>query len=108
MKGTNLGEFEELVLLIIGALKEDAYGVTIKYEIEKHTKRKPSVGALHSALHRLEAKGYVDTRVGEATEKRRGRRKIYYNLTVTGRAALEQARDLRNMLFDLIPNPAKG
>ncbi|MEO1053705.1 MAG: PadR family transcriptional regulator [Bacteroidota bacterium] len=103
MKGTHLGEFEELVLLIVGVLNENAYGAAIIAEIETQTDRAPSVGAVHSALNRLEQKGFINTRPGEITESRRGRRKIYYDLTVAGRAALTKTRNLRNSLFDLIP-----
>ena len=59
MKGTHLGEFEELVLLAVGALADDAYGVAIKEFITKKANRKPSIGALHSALSRLEDKAFL-------------------------------------------------
>ena len=57
MKDTNLGAFEELVLLAVGSLTDKAYGVAIKEALEKQTGRAPSIGALHSALYRLEDKG---------------------------------------------------
>jgi PadR family transcriptional regulator PadR len=66
MKFTQLGEFEELVLLTIGALQDNAYGVSVKNEIEDKTDRKVSIGALHSALNRLEKKGFVESRMGGA------------------------------------------
>lgn len=103
MKGTNLGEFEELVLLIVGVLGDDAYGAAIIQEIEVRTKRNPSVGAVHSALNRLIEKGFLKSEYGSSTESRRGRRKIYYKLTPAGESALIQTRELRNNLFDLIP-----
>ncbi|MTI39040.1 PadR family transcriptional regulator [Fulvivirga lutimaris] len=104
MKGTNLGEFEELVLLITGVLYPEAYGAAIIAEIEAQTSRKPSVGALHSALNRLDEKGFIKSKTGESTESRRGRKKVYYFLTESGEQALVNARQLRNNLFNLIPN----
>ena len=104
MKGTYLGEFEEIVLLTIGMLQEDAFGVAIKLEIEERTGRTPSIGALHSALHRLEKKGFIDSYEGGATKVRGGRRKRYYNLTAAGKKALIRANELRNEMFKLIPD----
>lgn len=104
MKGTYLGEFEEIVLLTIGVLQEEAYGVAIKLEIEKRTERKPSIGALHSALSRLEDKGFIESYEGGATKSRGGRRKRFYSITATGKKALIKANELRNELFKLIPN----
>jgi len=104
MKGTNLGEFEELVLLTIGALGDDAYGVAIKEFISKKTNRKPSIGALHSALNRLEKKGFLNIKIGEATKVRGGRRKKYYNITIAGKEALSVINSLRSELFQMIPN----
>ena len=104
MKGTYLGEFEEVVLLTIGVLQDDAYGVAIKLEIEKRTERKPSIGALHSALSRLEDKGFIESHEGGATQSRGGRRKRFYHITASGKQTLIKANALRNELFSLIPN----
>ncbi|MBO3699120.1 PadR family transcriptional regulator [Roseivirga sp. E12] len=104
MKGTYLGEFEEIVLLTIGVLQEDAYGVAIKLEIEQRTNRTPSIGALHSALSRLEDKGFIKSREGGATKSRGGRRKRFYTITAAGESTLIKANELRNELFKLIPN----
>jgi DNA-binding PadR family transcriptional regulator len=103
MKGTYLGEFEELVLLTIGSLKDDAYGVSIKLEIETRAGRTPSIGALHSALNRLEEKGFIKSKEGDPTNVRGGRRKRFYVITAYGRQALTRSHDLRNELFRLIP-----
>ena len=103
MKGTQLGEFEELVLLAIGVLNDDAYGVSIKEEIQEKAKRTPSIGALHSALHRLEKKGFIVSHEGGATAERGGRRKRYFRLTGAGKEALISSHDLRNSLFNRIP-----
>jgi len=104
MKGTYLGEFEEIVLLTIGVLQDDAYGVAIKLAIEKRTERTPSIGALHSALSRLEEKGFIQSREGGATKSRGGRRKRFYTITAAGKRTLVKANELRNELFNLIPN----
>ena len=104
MKGSNLGEFEELVLLSIGALADDAYGVSIKDFIKERTKRSPSIGALHSALSRLEDKGYINAEVGEATNVRGGRRKKYYQITIAGKEALRMSKELRTEIYQMIPN----
>ncbi len=98
-----LGAFEELVLLATGALKEDAYGVTIKELIEEKTGKNSSVGALHSALYRLEEKGYLSSYEGGATAERGGRRKKYYRLTGTGEKALKEANEVRMEFAKLIP-----
>ncbi len=99
MKGTNLGEFQEIVLLIILVLDDNAYGVSIREEIKKRMDRKISRGALHAALSRLEDKGYIQSSQGEATPVRGGRRKKYYTLTKYGVKALEKARELREQLW---------
>lgn len=104
MKGSNLGEFEELVLLSIGALSDDAYGVSIKDFIREKSKRSPSIGALHSALSRLEDKGYIKAEVGEATNIRGGRRKKYYQITIAGKEALRTSNELRSEIYSMIPN----
>ena len=98
-----LGEFEEIVLLTVGVLYNEAYGVSIKFSIEERLKRSVSVGALQSALKRLEQKGYVTSRAGEVTNDRGGRPKRYFELTPTGKAAIDYARDLRNQLYSEIP-----
>ena len=106
MKGTHLGEFEELVLLIVGILYENAYGVTIAEEIEKQTGRTVSISAVHTALYRLEEKGFVKSALGGATQARGGRRKRIYLITAAGKAALSEVRLMRNRLWELIPGPS--
>jgi len=103
MKDTNLGAFEELVLLAIGALGDTAYGITHKEEREKSTGRSPSIGAVHSALVRLEEKDFITSYEGGATAERGGRRKRYYYITDSGKAVLSAAKDLRDQLFVRIP-----
>ena len=103
MKYTGFGAFEELVLLTVGVLQAEAYGVAIKEEIENRTGRRPSIGALHSALSRLEKKGFISSLEGGATADRGGRRKRFYQLTSAGKEALIAAHELRNDLFNNIP-----
>ena len=106
MKGTNLGEFEELVLLTIGVLQEEAYGIAIKTDIKKRTGRNPSIGALHSALTRLEKKGFLLSNMEGATKDRRGRRKRFFSLTNFGVITLREIYELRKEMVTSIPNPA--
>jgi PadR family transcriptional regulator len=104
MKGTHLGEFEELVLLSTGALGDDAYGIAIKDFITEKTNRQPSIGALHSALSRLEGKGFLHTRIGESTKVRGGRRKKYYLITIAGKEALRVINNQRSELYGMMAN----
>ena len=107
MKGNNLGEFEELVLLVVGVLYDSAYGVSVAEEIEKQTSRSVSLSAVHTALYRLEEKGFITSTVGGATQQRGGRRKRMYAITAAGRASLNEVRLMRNRLWDMIP-PSLG
>ncbi|MGD1961096.1 MAG: PadR family transcriptional regulator [Fulvivirga sp.] len=95
MKGTFLGEFQELVLLAILALGEEAYGVSIQQKIKEVAGRDITRGALHSALSRLEEKGFLKSAFGEATKERGGRRKRLYSVTASGQNALKEARMIR-------------
>ena len=98
-----IGEFEEIVLLTVGILDDNAYGVTIKNEIQTRLDRKVSVGALQAALRRMEKKGYLTSRKGESTSKRGGRPKLYFRLTALGHSALAFSRETRNRLWDALP-----
>ena len=98
MKGF-LGEFEELVLLTVAVLGDDAYGVTIQEEINTRAGRSVSIGALHSTLTRLEEKNYLKSKMGGATSERGGRRKRFYEITRTGKAALNSSKSLRDKLW---------
>ena len=99
MKQYKLGEFEEIVMLTVGILHGEAYGVSIKKEIESRANRGVSVGALQVALKRLEQKGYLESYRGESTPERVGRPKLYYKITAQGQQALAYTRDLRNDLW---------
>ncbi|HTH55369.1 MAG TPA: PadR family transcriptional regulator [Cyclobacteriaceae bacterium] len=103
MKGTYLGEFEELVLLTVGILFEDAYGLAITDELEQQTGRTMMISSVHKALVRLEEKGYLKSRMGGATETRGGRDKRLYSLTQTGIKVLGQTRELRNSMYKQVP-----
>lgn len=104
MKGTNLGEFEELVLLTIAALVNDAYSVAICDELEKHTGRSAKLGVVHAVLNRMEEKGLVKSKLGEATNVRGGKRKRYYTITNAGKAGLIKAKEVRDQLWNQIPD----
>lgn len=106
MKKYQLGEFEEVVMLTVGVLYDEAYGISIKKEIEERLSRKVSVGALQSALKRLEQKGYLTSREGESTRERAGRPKKYFAITAHGKNALEYVRSSRNDLWNSIPKVA--
>ncbi len=106
MKGTQLGEFEELVLLVVGVLYPDAYGYGIRQEIMKESRRNVTIGAVHSALSRLQDKGFVKSEFAEATHERGGRRKRLFQITASGKRALETNHQLRNSLFDRISDLA--
>lgn len=106
MKRYLLGEFEEIVMLTVGVLYNEAYGVSIKKEIENRLKRGVSVGALQTALKRLEDKGYLKSGEGEATEDRAGRPKKYFTITAYGKKAMEYTRNTREELWNAIPKVA--
>ena len=108
MKKYQLGEFEELVVLAIGILNNEAYSVSIKDELESRLSRTVSMGALHTALIRLQHKGYIKSYDGESTEERAGRPKKYFQITALGKRAMEYVRDTRNELWKAIPNAAFG
>lgn len=98
MKGY-LGEFEELVLLTIANLADEAYGVAILNDISERANRKLSIGALHSTLTRLEEKGYITSSMGTPTKERGGRRKRYFQLTDSAIAELHNMKQLRDELW---------
>lgn len=104
MKEFQLGEFEEVVLLTVAILHGDAYGVALKQEIEERLDRKVSVSALQTALRRMEKKGYLKSEFGEATAMRGGKRKRYFQVTRTGKAALDYSKETRNKLWSAVPN----
>src|SRR6516225_10449774 len=103
MKGTHLGEFEELVLLTIASLVNDAYSVAICDELSKNAKRTIKLGVVHAVLNRLEEKGLVKSKLGEATAARGGKAKRFYFLTGAGKASLIRAKEIRDAMWQKIP-----
>ena len=106
MKGTYLGEFEEVVLLAVALRYGEAYGAAIVGELEKQLSRPVNLGAVHSALNRLAEKGLVTSQLGGVTAERGGRRKRLYAVTAAGSRALREIRQIRNQMWDLIPEIA--
>ena len=103
MKGTNIGEFEELVLLTVGLLHNDAYGLAIVEELKSQTRRSVTLSAVHKVLIRLEQKAFLKSHLGGATKERGGRKKKLYQLTYLGKNVVNQSRELRNKMWSSIP-----
>jgi PadR family transcriptional regulator PadR len=99
-----LGELEELILLMVALIGTDSYGVLITEELEKQTGRVITLSAAHAALHRLEEKGFVKSKMGGASIERGGRRKRLFQLTAYGRQALQELREVRNSIWAQLPN----
>jgi DNA-binding PadR family transcriptional regulator len=97
-----LGELEELILLMVALLNKEAYGVSIAEQLKKQAGRDITISAVHAALHRLEEKGFVRSKMGGASQERGGRRKRLFSITTYGRNALEELRDTRNLIWGLI------
>jgi PadR family transcriptional regulator, regulatory protein PadR len=104
MKRIQLGEFEEIVLLTVGVLHGNAYGVTIKDEIEQRLGREVTVGALQITLRRLESKGFLKSTLGGDTGgSRRGRPKLFFEITAYGKKALDYSKESRDQLWKALP-----
>ena len=87
-----LGEFEHIIVLALLRLEDQAYGVTVRQEIEFRTKREVSIGAVYATLGRLETKGYVKSRRGDPTPERGGRSKRFFRVTAKGVAAVNRTQ----------------
>ena len=106
---TQLGGFEEVVLLAVGILHGNAYTVTLKDEIENRMKRSVSIGSLQVTLRRLESKGFLKSRHEAVDEReRRGRPRLYFELTAYGKKALVQTRESREHFWKALPKVALG
>lgn len=103
MLRNNLGEFEEMILLITAILDGQGYGVTISQALEEHTGRVAAFGTVHNTLIRLEEKGFVSSELGGATAERGGRRKRMFRVTALGSRALRGVQQLRAELWQLVP-----
>jgi len=101
---TRLGDFEEVVMLLVGILgEEDAYAFRIAEEFESQTGRATSIGAIHSTLDRLETKGFLKSAMSDATAKRGGRRKRIFTITALGKRVLKDAMDFKVTLWKQYP-----
>ena len=98
-----LGEFEELILTLVAALQEEAYGAAIAEEIETKLKRDVNLSAVHVTLYRLEDKGYVKSAMGGGTKERGGRRKRIFTITIAGMALLRVIKEARIDLWKMVP-----
>ncbi|MDX1647655.1 MAG: PadR family transcriptional regulator [Longimicrobiales bacterium] len=94
-----MGEFEQLVLLAVLRLGEDAYGMAVRRELEEATRREVSYGAVYTTLDRLETKGWVSHRLGEARPERGGRARKYFRVTPAGRATLRESRRVLDIMW---------
>jgi len=100
--GDNLGDFEQLVMLAVMRLDDDAYGTSIRDELKTRAEREVSPGAIFTTLERLESRGLVTSRYGEPTAERGGRSKRFYRLSPEGRRSLAKAvRIARRMVQGL-------
>ena len=97
--GDYLGEFEQIVLLAVARTSDDAYGITIRDEIQRRIGRDVSIDALYLTLDRLTCKGYLRSRLGEATAVRVGRAKRYFALTTAGESALQASREQQSKMW---------
>ncbi|MEQ8478530.1 MULTISPECIES: helix-turn-helix transcriptional regulator [Fulvivirga] len=100
---TKLGDFEEVILLLVGILGTEAYAFKIAEEFETQTERSVSIGAVHSTLTRLGDKGFLESKMGDASAERGGRRKRIYEITASGKRALENSRDFKVSLWNQFP-----
>lgn len=108
MKNYSLGEFEELVLLVVAGSDGEAYGVSIQESLIEHAQKNVNVSAVHVSLKRLEDKGFVRSKFGGITEERGGRRKKFYAITGLGKKVLEAQYELRTALYKQIPKLSLG
>lgn len=99
MRRSDLGEFEEIVLLTVAVLTPAAYSVVIAEELEQQTGKTVTTGAVHAALQRLEKKGFLTSEMGEATAARGGRRKRLFKVTIAGSKILHEVKAVRDNLW---------
>jgi len=108
MKETRLGEFEEVLLLLVGILDADAYALRIAEAFQEQTGRSVSIGAVHATLSRLGDKGFLTSEMGQPSAARGGRRKRIYSITAEGKRALIASKDLKMSLWNQFPDLASG
>ena len=100
MTQRSLGDFEQLLLFAILRLRDDAYGVTIRKEIEERAGRFVSAGAIYTALDRLESKGLVRSRLGDPEARRGGRARRYFEVSAAGRKTLRESQRTLSSLWE--------
>lgn len=105
MKRAFLGELEEVVLLTVAALQEEAYCASITQTIDQQIRRSISFPTVHTTLQRLAEKGFLVSQMGGATAERGGRQKRLFTVTLAGQRALIECRQVRTQLWEQIPIP---
>jgi DNA-binding PadR family transcriptional regulator len=108
MKKNRLGEFQELILMSVVILKEEAYGNEIERYLEKSMNERLSMGAIQTALKRMEEKGFLTSEWGEVTQKRGGKRKRIYTATPYAHQVLHDMKDLRARMWSAMPDLELG
>jgi len=108
MEKDHIGELEELILLLILMLKEDAYGLAIRNALKDQARRVVTIGAVHGTVNRLQSKGFIASHMGGATESRGGRRKRIFQLTASGKSVLHKSQDVKVSLWNQIPELSIG
>ncbi|MEM7551886.1 MAG: helix-turn-helix transcriptional regulator [Bacteroidota bacterium] len=98
-----LGEFEEIVLLMVAIHHDEAYGLAITNSIKEKLNRNVTLSSVHTALYRLEEKGFLESEIGGATSIRGGRSKRIFKITSLGKQVMEASHQSRNMLWGMIP-----
>lgn len=106
MSKDHIGELEELILLLVLMLKEEAYGLAIRKALKEQANRNVTIGAVHGTVNRLESKGFIESSMGGATEERGGRRKRIFTITASGKKVLHKSRDVKVNLWQQIPELA--
>ena len=101
-------DFEQQVLLAVWRLDDDAYGATVREELEERTGREVSQGAVYTTLVRLEKKGMLRSRMSDPTPVRGGKAKRLFDITAAGRSGVQAAREALDRLWDGLPDPAAG
>lgn len=108
MTAETIGKFEMELLFAVWNLGDRAYGVSIADRLRDRTGEEPTIGKLYTTLDRLDAKGFLDHRIGEPTKERGGRRKKYFKITGAGQAVAEVAYNRLVALAQGLPLPAGG
>ena len=99
----NIGEFEEIVLLVVAAQHDQAYGLSVTQAIEQQLSRSVKLSSVHTSLYRLEEKGLVESRIGDTSTLRGGRKKRHFTITTLGKQALIESQEARKRLWRQIP-----